>query len=182
MTSATDGLSQPGVPANPDDYTDETAYTTAQDITETTPSRRTRVLINDWRLRSRVQIDITALNPTPLAPVEVKLLLSHKHYTTGDGSAEPTIAFGYLLKTMTQNAAEHLAAVALCHEIGHKVGFYPAGGPTHDTRSEAKQQGNHCDDNACVMYWRAIEGLKAGWCASCVPLLRQTKIEALSLT
>lgn len=182
LTSHSDGLPHPGVPANADDYLDDTVYTTEQIITATTGSGADRIRIMDWKLRSRVRIDLSGIGvvPTATAPVTVNVILQHEHYTSGDGIGTPAVAYGYMLDMMTLAAATTVAAVCATHELAHKLAMYPTGGPHYDA---VHTSGGHCDQNTCNMYWKWMEGaLKNGFCAACIDLLRQTNIGALSLS
>ncbi len=179
LTSHSDGLPHPAAPANPDDYMDVTAYSTAGDIGDMADMAN-RVRITDWQIRQKIQVDLTTLNlnPTVIAPVTVRLRIRHCHFTSGNATgATPMVAFGYLLESMTLNAAREVAGMVVSHEIGHKLGFYPTAGPNYENN-----QGPHCNVNTCTMYWKWMAGArKVGWCAHCLGLLRQTNVRALAL-
>ena len=113
------------------------------------------------------------------APIRVTSPIRHLHYTSGDASGrDPTLGFGYLLERLMPAAAQAVAGIVVCHEIGHKLGLYPRAGPQYDPENT---QGGHCTDNTCTMFWKWMEGAyKDGWCNHCVTLLRYTDVKVLT--
>jgi hypothetical protein len=172
----TEGLLSLADPPPSDDYMDPDFYSTEQDLV----LDANRVRITDWQIRQKLTIDLTSLNlnPSDDAPVDVKFRIRHAHYTSGDATSDPPmVAFSYLLRSMTVNAAREAAGVTVTHEIGHKLGFYPRGGPQYENN-----QGPHCTTPTCNMYWKWMAGArKQGFCAHCVGLLRQTDVRVLVL-